>query len=323
MRSCAGSGGRAGVTQGVTQGLTAEAGVVQEQKLSAARLGAAAVVIAAAIHAIWGTNPIALKIALRGIPPIGTAGIRFAIAAIGVAICCRASGVSLLPRREEVPWLAGVSAFFTVQIATFTLGVHWGTASHSTVLLNTYPLFVVAMAHFLIPGDRATPGRVIAVAIAFLGIVILFAGEWGSWKGTQLLGDGVQLLSAFLLGAQIVFLKHAVSRIRPSRVVLWEMIAGASAFLVYSFAFEGLARIEPGADSILAVAYQGLMIGTLCFLIWAWLLRRHSASRIAIFGFLSPLVGVALSAIVLGEPLTPTLLLSAAMVGAGIVVANL
>ncbi len=65
------------------------------------------------------------------------------------------------------------------------------------------------------------------------------------------------------------------------------------------------------------------MIGTLCFLIWAWLLRRHSASRIAIFGFLSPLVGVALSAIVLGEPLTPTLLLSAAMVGAGIVVANL
>jgi drug/metabolite transporter (DMT)-like permease len=307
----------------MTEALAEKTQAAQGPQLSAARLGIAAIAVAAFIHALWGTNPIALKIALREVPPIGSAGIRFAIASIGVAVWSSAFGARLVPRRGEAPWLAAVGAIFIVQIATFTLGVHWGTASHSTVLLNTYPFFVVAMAHFLIPGDRATPGRFAAVLMAFIGVAVLFGGEWGAWQGTQLLGDSVQLTSAFLLGAQIVFLKYAVTRIHPARVVLWQMLIGAAAFLMYSFAFEGLSGIRPGARSVAAVVYQGVVIGTLCFTIWAWLLRRYSASRVAIFGFISPLVGVALSVAVLGEPFTPALLVSAALVAAGIVIANL
>jgi drug/metabolite transporter (DMT)-like permease len=216
-----------------------------------------------------------------------------------------------------------VAGFFVVQIATVPLGVHWGTASHSTILLNTYPFFTVAIAHFVIPGDRATPGRVIAVIMAFVGVVALFGSGWGAWQGTHLLGDSVQFFSAFLLGVQVVFLKFAVTRIHPGRVVLWQMLPGAAVFLLYSFAFEALAGIRPELNSIVAVAYQGVVIGTLCFMVWAWLLRRYSASRIAIFGFVSPLVGVALSGAVLHEPLTPVLLLSAALIAAGVAIANL
>jgi drug/metabolite transporter (DMT)-like permease len=307
----------------VTDVATEEIATARGPQLSAARLGAAAIAIAAFIHALWGTNPIALKIALRDIPPIGSAGIRFAVASIGVAIWCRASGVTLTPRRGELGWLGIVGAFFIAQISTFTLGVYWGTASHSTVLLNTYPFFVVAMAHFFIPDDRATLGGFFAVLTAFIGVAILFGGEWGAWQGTQLLGDSVQFLSAFILGAHIVFLKYAVTHIHPARVILWQMIIGAVAFVGYSLAFESLAGIDPGVESAAAVVYQGLVIGTLCFTVWAWLLRRYSASRVAIFGFISPLVGVALSALVLGEALTPAVLLSAALVAAGIVIANL
>ena len=101
------------------------------------------------------------------------------------------------------------------------------------------------------------------------------------------------------------------------------MVTGATGFLAYGFVFEGLAGVEPGAASTVAVLYQGLVIGTLCFTVWTWLLRKHAASRLAIFGFIAPLVGVGVSAAVLGEPVTAGLMVSAALVASGIVAANL
>ena len=236
---------------------------------------------------------------------------------------CRAMGVQAWPRKGEWPWLAATGVLFVAQIATFTLGVHWGTASHSIVLLHAYPFFVVALAHFLIPGERTSWGHVAGLVAAFAGIVALFAGGWGAWQGTQLLGDSVQLLSAFLLGVQVVFLKHAVARIHSNRLVLWQMVIGAAVFLLYSLAVEDLAGYRPGVISMLATLYQGVIIGTLCFTVWTWLLRHHAASRLAIFGFVAPVVGVAVSVVALGEPLTVGLLASTSLVAVGIVLANM
>jgi len=59
------------------------------------------------------------------------------------------------------------------------------------------------------------------------------------------------------------------------------------------------------------------------FTVWTWLLRHHAASRLAIFGFVAPVVGVAVSVVALGEPLTPGLLASASLVAVGIVLANM
>jgi drug/metabolite transporter (DMT)-like permease len=307
----------------MTEALIESKTIDAEPDFPAHRFTTSAVALSVMITVFWGTNPTALKIALRGLPPIGSAGIRFAIAAIGVWGWCTVTRVRAWPRRGEFRWLAAVGAFFTAQIATFSLGVYWGTASHSVVILHTYPFFVVALAHFLIPGDRASPGRVAGLVAAFTGIAALFVGDWGGWHGRQFLGDAIQLLSALILGAQIVYTKHAVARIDSDRVVLWQMLIGAPLFLAYSLLFEHLAAARPNAASTAAVVYQGLIIGTLCFTIWTWMIRRHAASRVAIFGFIAPLVGVFISVLVLGEQLSPALLVSAGLVAVGIVLANL
>lgn len=307
----------------MTELLIEETAAQPRPNLVSARLTGGAVLLAILITVFWGTNPVALKIALRGLPPIGAAGLRFAIAALGVWLWCLAEGVSVKAKRGELPWLLAVGAFFVVQIATFTLGVYWGTAAHSIVILHTYPFFVVALAHFFIPGDRASPGRVIGLVAAFAGLIALFLGELGKWQEKQFLGDVTQLISAVLLAGQIVFTKHAVARISPNRVVLWQMLVGAPVFLLYSVLFEGLARAHPSPLSLLAVVYQGVIIGAFCFTIWTWLIHRHAASRVAIFGFIGPVVGVLLGAFALNEPISLALIASTALVALGIIFANL
>jgi drug/metabolite transporter (DMT)-like permease len=301
--------------------LLAGRNAIEARPGAGATMSGSSIVLATLVTALWGTNPTALKIAMRALPPIGCSGLRFGIAAAGVWAWCRFRRVPALPQPGEGRWLAVTALFFIVQIATFTLGVYWGSASHSIVLLHTYPFFVVALAHFLIPGEAASRGKVAGLVAAFAGIIVLFAGQWGSWQGTQLRGDVIQLFSAVVLGSQVVFLKHAVARADANRLVLWQMIAATALFLAYSLAVEGLARSRPGWEEIGAVLYQGVVIGALCFTVWTWLIEKHAASRIAIFGFIAPVVGVGLG-VALGEPLTLSLIISTALVAAGIVFAS-
>ncbi len=310
--------------------LLAEETVIESIRPTSVRLTVGATVVAAITNLIWGTNPAALKIALKGLPPtgegfppIGASGMRFGIAAVGVLIWCFVTRVKLRPQPGEGRWLAANSALFLIQIATFTLGVYFGTAAHSIVVLYVYPFVVVALAHFLIPGERVSSGRVVGLGTAFSGILLLFGSGFGHWEGTLLLGDLIQLLSAVILASQIVFLKHALARIEPTRVVLWQMLAAAAAFLVYSFSAEHLAATHATAASWAAVIYQGVIIGAVCFTVWMWQIRRYSASALAIFGFVAPPTGVAMSGLVLHEPLTLVVLASAALIATGIVVSNL
>jgi drug/metabolite transporter (DMT)-like permease len=303
--------------------LAEETAIATEREFPRARLTAAGALLALLVSTLWGTNPTALKIVLRGFPPLGSAGLRFGIAAIGVLALCRATGLKLRPYRSEILSLSINGALFIAQIATFTLGVYWGSASHSIVVLNTYPFFVVVLAHFLIPGDRATWGRAAGVIAAFCGILALFLGQEGRWQGTLLRGDVTQAISSLLLAIQIVYLKRMLARIDPNRVVFWQMAAAAIAFIAYSLAWEQLTAVRPSPAALLGLLYQGLIIGTLCFTVWMWLLRRHAASLISIFGFVGPPVGVGLSSLALGEPFTAALALSAALVASGIVLGNL
>jgi drug/metabolite transporter (DMT)-like permease len=58
-------------------------------------------------------------------------------------------------------------------------------------------------------------------------------------------------------------------------------------------------------------------------LAWFWLLRNYLASRLGVFTFLTPVLGVVLGATLLGEPLEPQFVVGAAVVLAGIMMVSL
>ena len=69
--------------------------------------------------------------------------------------------------------------------------------------------------------------------------------------------------------------------------------------------------------------YQGLAVAGLCFAIQARLLKKHSASRISVFSFATPLFGILFAVLLRGDPLSPWLFLAGVAVAAGILLVNL
>lgn len=269
---------------------------------------------------LWGGLMVSIKVALEGLPPILLAGIRFMIGAGCILAWTWIARIPLRPRAGEGRSIVGVGLVLVVQIVTMNLGAQHTTASHAVVLLQTYPFFVALIAHFAIPGDRLTASKGAGLILACAGMVGTMADRLdipGSWAG-----DWLSLLSAVLLGTQTVLIKRLVTRIGPAVLLFWQMAVAVPLFFVLSLLLERHVGYHLSAGILTAVAYQGIVIAGFCFVAWTILLKSHSASRLSAFFFSTPLFGVTLSWLLLGDRITIRLLAGLVLLASGLYVIN-
>ena len=67
-----------------------------------------------------------------------------------------------------------------------------------------------------------------------------------------------------------------------------------------------------------ALAFNAVVVCFFSFLVWFSLLRKYLASRLGVFSFLTPILGVVLGAWLLNEPIEPGFLIGAIWVLVGI-----
>jgi len=286
------------------------------------RIGLSAGALALLASFLWGGNQIAIKAGLAGVPAIAMAGLRFSLGLLIVVAAARWAGVSVRMDRQRLWGHVGLGLLFIVQIIALNGGTQYTNASRSTVLITTYPFFTALFAHFLIPGDRLDLPKVMGLGLAFAGVVLMFAEGLAPGQGGYLLGGAIVLLSGMLLGLRQVVLKRLVHGQHPYQVLFWQALMGVPVFFALSWWWESEAAWVWTPGVVAGVLYQGVVVAGFCFILWVSLLRRHSASRLGVFGFSTPIVGVLFSAWIMGDPLTPMLVASVGLVALGIVAVN-
>lgn len=218
--------------------------------------------------------------------------------------------------RDEWRPLLVIGLLFAAQIASMNVGTGLTSAAHATILLNTYAVHFVVLAHFMIPGDRLTPKRLGGVLIAYAGIVVLFARHAFGGSAT-LLGDVIMFASALLLAERTVYLARAVQKFEPVKLLLSQALVGLALFLV------GAALFEPTVTRwttqlAVVIAFQGAVVAGFNFVINLWLLKQYRPSALAGFFLTQPVFGVIAAAIFTGERLTLEVLLASIAVAIGI-----
>jgi drug/metabolite transporter (DMT)-like permease len=271
------------------------------------------------LSALWGANPVAVKIGLADAPPLRLAFLRFVLG--GLVILAYAWGTRrpgvLRVSRHEWPVIVSLGLIFSVQIGAMNVGIGLTTAAHSAILLNSYAVHSVVLAHFMIPGDRLTPAKIGGVSIAYAGIVLLFAGDF-SFGSETLVGDLVVSASAVLLAERIVWMARVIQRIDPIKLLVFQSAIGSTAFLVASLALERGAPTRLTGALAASLFYQGAVVAGFNFIVNSYLYRVYLASAIATCSLTTPLFGVLVAAAVTADRLSPMLLLSTVMVAAGI-----
>lgn len=271
---------------------------------------------------LWGGNAVSLKIGLQEFSPFASAGLRFTIGLILIASWASANNISIKPQRHELLRLFLSALLFITQIAALNVGADFTRAGRTAVMTNTYPLFVALIAHFVVPGDQMTRRKALGLAFAFGGICFVFRDNFVGGTREFLVGDLLTLLGGFLLGLLIVVTNRLIQNINTYCVLVSQMVIGVPAFFTLSAIFEGKAGYGFSFPALFAILYQGAGIAGFCFVAWTLLLKDYPPSRLSVFFFTTPLWGILLSNLLIGEPITVGLTIGAALVALGIYTIN-
>ena len=285
------------------------------------RLNTRATLINLLTAILWGGNSVSIKLGLEGIPPLFLAGSRFLLGGLVVYIWARLLKLELRLDPNERRRILGLVLIFLTQIYLLNAGTAHTLASRSTIFISAYPFFTALFAHLFIPGDRISIRKVTGMGLAFLGVVLVFAESLALNELQYLLGDVMVLASASLLGARQVYLKRLTQNMHPGKVLIWQAAPSLPIFFLLSALFE-TQTIQLDTRVVGAVFYQGFVVAGFCFILLTSLLQRHSASQLSVFGFITPIIGVVISNLLLGDPISPGILLSLGLVGIGITIVN-
>jgi drug/metabolite transporter (DMT)-like permease len=286
------------------------------------RITLKAAVSAVFICAFWGGNSPAIKVALDGVPPLALAGVRFFLGALTVLVWVLVARIPLRLNRTERRLIFSLLTIFVLQIYLLHSGTKYTLAAHSGVFVSSSPFFLALFAHFFLPEDRLNIFKITGMSLSFAGVVLIFAEGFLVSATNYLLGDAMVLLSGLLLGARQIYTKTLTQSIHPARLLFWQATFGTPIFFLLSAVFERGAEVRLDAPIVAAILYQGVVVAGLGFIFWTVLMRRFNASRLGVFGFITPISGVLISYFLLGEPISNGLIAGMLLVGAGIAVVN-
>lgn len=269
---------------------------------------------------LWGGLVVSVKVGLQGIPPILLAVLRFGVALVCVYAWTRLAGVSLHVARGDRLIIAVPALVMAGQILFLNIGAERTSGSHAVLFMQTYPFVVAAISHYIIPGDRLTMMKNVGLILAGAGMALTIYDEAGG--PSTPLGDVLVLFSSISLAIQIMINKVLVRRISPVAVIFWQQVVVFPIFTLLWAMTEWNLPVTINPAIIAAVLYQGAIVAGFCFLVWIRLLQRHSATQISAFFFTTPLFGVLLSWLILGDQVTTYLTGGLVLLAAGLWVVN-
>jgi drug/metabolite transporter (DMT)-like permease len=285
---------------------------------------AAALIGLVGINVFWGASSIAAKEALLELNAVEICTIRFAIACAAVlAIALAFSPGALRISLRDVPLLiflsvAGVSLQFVLQVTSLA----YTTVTNFSLLFNMSTFFIMVLGALLL-GERLTGEKLLGAGIAFAGLSLIVSGGSLDLSSSHLPGDLTGLASAALFGVYTIAMKRAACRYRPLTILAYTFLFGVIGLLPFYMLGTPM---TPPAD-ISPLSWAALLFLALCCSVIAFLVYNHGvgklrASEVGMTIYVTPLAGVALAVVLLGEPLTALTVTGAALIMMGMYVSR-
>jgi len=279
--------------------------------------------MAVILSLIFGSNALAIKISLIGIPPAASAAIRFAIASIIIYFYARYKKVDLTLSAKKWGHVAALGFFFGVQFTIFYAGINYTTVSHAAILLNTQPFFVAVLAHFFLAGDKLNMRKIVGIALALAGVVIMFYQREAGAYSEYLLGDVLVLIAALFWAIQTIYIKRWLNDWNNFHLVLHPIAIGIVVLIIFHLIFEGNTILILSRDVIISILYQSVLVAGIGYLAWTTLLLKYEATQLSTFIFLMPVSGVLLGIMFMNDPVTYRLIGGLLFIVLGIFVVNI
>lgn len=227
------------------------------------------------------------------------AGLRFTLAGLLVIIF-----MSFVKRRFLVPRsmktfgrISLLSCFQTIlQYILFYIGLAHTNGVKGSIIEASNVFIAIFVASLIFKQEKLTTKKLIGSLIGFIGVVII------NLKGLTFdlnIGDMCVFMSTFAYAVSSVLLKRYSTEEDTVMMSGYQFLFGGIIMTLIGLLMGGKLTVFTSQGIVLLVYLA--FISAMAYSLWAILLTYNPISKVAVMGFLNPVFGVILSAIILNE----------------------
>ena len=267
------------------------------------------------VYIVWGSTYFAIKVSVRTMPPLLSAGLRFTVAGLLLAAILALRRTPLRVPWREARAAAGIGvALLACGVGVVTLAETRIDSSVAAMIAGSVPLQVIVWRS--LAREHVATATKLSAVVGLAGLVLII-GPTGISGGSTAIG------LAIMLGASIAWSTGSfVSRRLPLPrdpfvATVYEMIGGGLVLVAASLTLGEGADFSVGAISPASLAawlYLAVFGSLIAFTAYAWLLHHAPISQVVTHQYVNPLVAIALGSLLLGETLDVTTAIGALIV---------
>lgn len=248
----------------------------------------------------WGSTFYFNEVLLRELGPVTVSAGRVGVAALATWAFVIATGRrAAYPGRTMVDFGVHGMLMYGIPFAIYPVGQQVITAGAAGIINAMTPIMIVIVSHFWPGGERATWSKSLGVAAGFFGILLLTVPAMQGQGSSDLSGLLFVLLAPLSYGLAMNY----VRRLRgtdPVAMLAWSLTFATLGIGTVALLREGLPG-GIGGETLFALLFLGMVLTSLSFIIFYWLLPRVGATSISTVTFIAPVSAVFLGVALLGE----------------------
>jgi drug/metabolite transporter (DMT)-like permease len=276
-----------------------------------------------AVPAIWGGTFVAGKHVVAALSPLMGSLARYVVACVALlaAAFLIERGLPRITRKQAAAtFVLGALGIFAYNLF-FMASLERLPASRAALIIALNPVITITISA-LVLHERLSPRRWLGVALALFGVwIVISHGELASIAAA---GIGVGELCMFAAVTSwalytIIGRRVLASGLTPLASTNYAALWGTAMLAVAAAPQLGeLRAAQFDWRMVVSLLYLGIF-GTAVAFVWYYTsIKRFGASIASIFNNLVPVFGVAISVLVLGEPLLPSMLIGGLVAIAGV-----
>jgi drug/metabolite transporter (DMT)-like permease len=277
-----------------------------------------------AIYILWGSSYLGIRFGLESFPPFLMMGFRFAVAGLILMVWAKFQGA---PPPSRVEWrstaITGI-IMFSVGNGLLVWAQQHTPSGLTALIMALIPAWIVLLDWVRPGGVRPNSEVIIGVVMGFVGIALLInPDKLGGHQDVSLIGLVALVISGVCWAGGTLYARQSKQPQSPIMATGMQLFCGGVMLFLAGVVSGQVADFDPNAVSLRSIIslvhliFSGSILG---FTSYVWLLRVTSASQVATYAYINPVVAMILGWLFAGEMLTPRTVLAAMVIIAAVAV---
>lgn len=273
---------------------------------------------------VWGTTWVAMKYAIKEIPPLQLAASRQFIAG-SIFI------IFFLLKKESLPTLHQFKKLVFLAILTFamanglsTWSMKYLTSGLGALIGALYPLSVVIMEYFFFKNNKINTTTISGILLGIFGIAFVFYDNaFGVHPKGYVFGLALAIIAMLSWSLSSILIAKKYIKMNAYFGMGWQMFLSSILLGVLSFFNEKNVNLTSISISSLSAILYLILAGSIIAIIAFVYSMKHLNPAIAVlYAYINPIVAMVTGTIMLGEKITIIIIIGSVITLMGVYLVN-